>query len=99
MDEVPRVFVISPPLEMNGRVYASSVRSSMPYGSETRPLLHMIRWMCGISVKNRSEELRSLVGVEPITESDRRRWYEHVMKRNDENWSIDLKVEDQERHG
>ena len=41
----------------------------MRYGSETMTLLQMIRWMCGISVKDRStsEELRSLVGVEPIT--------------------------------
>ena len=29
----------TPPLEMKGRVYASCVRSSMTYGSETRPLL------------------------------------------------------------
>ena len=54
-----------PPLEMKGRVYASCVRSSMTYGSETRPLLvdvglkferaemQMIRWMCGISLKDR----------------------------------------------
>ena len=29
----------APPLEMKGRMYASYVRSSMIYGSETRPLL------------------------------------------------------------
>ena len=29
----------APPLEMKGRVYASCVRSSMTYGSETGPLL------------------------------------------------------------
>ena len=29
----------APPLEMKGRVYARCVRSSMTYGSETRPLL------------------------------------------------------------
>ena len=29
----------APPLEMKGRVYASCVRSSMTYGSETRPLV------------------------------------------------------------
>ena len=29
----------APLLEMKGRVYASCVRSSMTYGSETRPLL------------------------------------------------------------
>ena len=68
-------------LEMKGRVYASCVRSSMTYGSETRPLLadvglkferaemQMIRWMCGVSMKARrtNEELRRLVGVQPIT--------------------------------
>ena len=48
---------------MKIRVYASCVRSSMTYGSETRPLLvdvglkferaemQMIRWMCGICTK------------------------------------------------
>ena len=53
----------------------------MTYRSETRPLLadvglqferaemQMIRWMCRVSMKDRrtSEELRKLVGVEPIT--------------------------------
>ena len=71
----------APPLEMKGRVYASYVRSNMTYGSETRPLLvdvglkferaemQKIRWMCGISLKDRrtNEELRRMVGVEPIT--------------------------------
>ena len=48
----------APLLEMKGQVYANCVRSSMTYGSETRPLLvdvglkferaemQMIRWMC-----------------------------------------------------
>ena len=85
MNEVQEAFVISDiqssPLEMKGRVYASCVRSSMTYGSETRPLLadvgikfervevQMIRWICGVSMKDRraSEELRKLGGVEPIT--------------------------------
>ena len=71
----------APPLEMKGRVYATCVRSSMTYGIETRPLLvdvglkferaemQMIKWMCGVSMKDRrtSVELRRLVGVEPIT--------------------------------
>ena len=93
----------APPLEMKGRVYANCVRSSMTYGSETRPLLvdvglkferaemQMIRWMCGISLKDRrtNEELRRLVGVEPITtfiRSGRLRWYGHVMRKSDEDW-------------
>ena len=97
----------------------------MTYGSETRPLLvdvglkfegaemQMIRWMCGISLKDRrtNEELRRLVGVEPITtfiRSGKLRWYGHVMRKDDEDWgrnvwSIELKaedwLEDQERHG
>ena len=58
----------APPLEMKDRVYASCVRSSMTYGSETRSLLvdvglkferaemQMIRWMCGISLKDRRDK-------------------------------------------
>ena len=77
----------------------------MTYGSETRSLLadvglnleiaeiQMIRWMCGISMKDRriSEELRKLVGVEPITTvitSGRLRWYGHVMRKSDEDWVL-----------
>ena len=90
-------------LEMKGRVYASYVRSNMTYGSDTRPLqvdvglkferaeMQMIRWICGISIKDRrtNEELRRLVGVEPITtfiRSGRLRWYGHVMRKGDEDW-------------
>ena len=78
----------APPLEMKCRVYASCVRSSMTYGSETRPLLvdvgltferaemQMNRWMCDISLKDRKthEELRRLVGGGKL------RWYGHVMR-------------------
>ena len=75
----------------------------MIYGNETMPLLvdvglkyeraemQIIRWMCGISMKDRktNEELRRLVGVEPITtviRSGRLRWYGHVMKKGEEDW-------------
>ena len=87
----------APPLEMKGQVYASCVRNSMTYGKGTRPLkvdiglkferaeMQMIRWMCVISMKDRrpKEELRRLVGLEPITTvttSGRLRWYGHVMR-------------------
>ena len=61
----------------------------------------MTRWMCGVSMKDRrtSEELRELVGVEPITtvfKSGRLRWYEHVMRKSDEDWvnkSMEYRVE------
>ena len=51
----------------------------------------MIRWMCGVSMKDRrtSEELRKLVGVEPITtgiRSGRLRWYGHAMRKRDDEW-------------
>ena len=68
------------PASMIGRVYASCVRSSLIYGSEAMPLLadvwlkfegaamRIIRWKCVVSMKDRtSEELRKLVGLEPIT--------------------------------
>ena len=85
-------------LEMKGRVYASSVRSNMTYSSETRPLLsdvglkferaemQMIRWM---KDRRTSEQLKKLVGVEPVTtvsRSGRLRWYGHVMRKSDEDW-------------
>ena len=66
-------------------------------GSDTRPLLvdvglkferaemQMIRWMCSISMQDRrtNEDVRRLVGVEPITiimRSSRLRWYGRVMR-------------------
>ena len=59
-------------LIMRGRLYSSCVRSSMLHGSETWPVrienevalqraeTRMVRWMCGIMVKDRfpSKELR-----------------------------------------
>ena len=52
--------------------------------------MQMIRWMCGISMKDRrtSVELRRLVGVEPITaliRSGRLGWYAHVMRKSNED--------------
>ena len=72
MDEVPRAFAISD-------IQSSPVgyeRSSVCQLSQKQ----MNRWMCGISLKDRrtNEELRTLVGVEPITtfiRSGRLRWY------------------------
>ena len=52
--------------------------------------MQMIRWMCVISMKDRTnEELRRLVGVEPITTVIRSgilRWYGHVMRKGDGDW-------------
>ena len=74
----------------------------------------MIRWMCDVSMKVRrtSEELRELVGVEHITtviKSGRLRWYEHVMRKRDEDWvkksmeynelKAEDRLEDKQGHG
>ena len=53
--------------------------------------MQMIRWMCGISMKDRRihEELRRLVGVEHTTtviRSGRLRWYGHARRKSDEDW-------------
>ena len=53
--------------------------------------MQMIRWMCGVSMKDRwtSVELRKLFGVQPITtfiRSGRLRWYGLVMRKRDEDW-------------
>ena len=49
--------------------------------------MQLIRWMCGVSMKDRSTlvELRRLVGVVPITtviRSGRLRWYRHMMRKS-----------------
>ena len=61
----------------------------------------MIRWICSVSLEDRRtlEELRTLLGVEPITtviRSGMLKWYGHVMKKNDEDWvekCMEIKVE------
>ena len=44
--------------------------------------------MCDVSLKDRrtSEELRKLVGVQPITIVIRLIWYGHVMRKSDKDW-------------
>ena len=72
-----------------------------------RAEMQMIRWMCGISMKDRrtNEKLRRLVGVEPITtviRSGRLRWYGHVMRKSDEDWvkkCMEFRVEGRRRVG
>ena len=67
-------------LILRGRLYSSCVRSSMLHGSETwlvrkenvvslqRAEMRMVRWMCGIKLKDRlpSKELRERLGIDDI---------------------------------
>ena len=53
--------------------------------------MRMIRWMCGVSLKDRNtnEELRNRVGVEDIgtvCRKGRLRWFGHVERKSDDDW-------------
>ena len=73
------------------------------HGSETWPMkvehelkmnrteMSMIRWMCGVKLKERkkSEELRELLGSEPVSlmiKKSRMRWFGHVERKDDNDW-------------
>jgi hypothetical protein len=52
--------------------------------------MRMIRWMYGVSLRDRvhSEELRAWVGVEPISDvrrGNRLRWFGHVERKGDDD--------------
>ena len=103
-------------LIMRGRLYSSCVQSSMLHGSETWPVrkenvvalqraeMRMVRWMCGIKLKDRlpSKELR--LGVDDIAlilQQNRLHWYGHVL-RKDNDWvkkCMEYKVEDSRPRG
>src|SRR5450432_1712266 len=51
----------------------------------------MVRWMCGVTLKNRisSERLRSRLGIKSVTDVVRRgrlRWFGHVERKEDDAW-------------
>ena len=103
----------APSPKMKGLVYSACVRSCMTYGGETwalradherklgRTEMRMVRWMCGVSLKDRrtNKELRDSLQIENITEVVRRarlRWYGHVERKDQENWvkrSTQIEVE------
>jgi len=72
----------------------------MLHGSETwkknvvtlqRAEMRMVRWMCGIKLKDRfpSKELRDRVGIDEIAlvlQQNRLRWYGHVLRKEDDDW-------------
>ena len=89
-------------LKVKGELYAACVRSVMLYGSETwlikveesqrlhRNEMSMIRWMCGVTMRDRypCEELRAWVGIKPIVVMRQRRlrWFGHIERREDNSW-------------
>ena len=69
-------------LRLKGKVYGACVQSSMIYGSETwavnieqeakleRDEMRMMRWMCGVSLREKktNAELRESMGIEKISD-------------------------------
>jgi hypothetical protein len=90
-------------LKVKGKVYNACVQRVLVYGSETWPMKvddlqrlertehMMVRWMCGVSLKNRisSEELTRRLGVEGVTGVVRRgrlRWFGHLERKERDDW-------------
>jgi hypothetical protein len=90
-------------LRVKGKIYRACVQRTMVYGSETWPVKvederrlerterMMVRWMCGVSLKDRckSDELRNRLGIEDIVDvvrKSRLRWFGHVERRGDNEW-------------
>ena len=51
----------------------------------------MVRWMCGVSLKDRkrSEDLYSLLGIQSVAKVvryGRLRWFGHVERKNGDDW-------------
>ena len=82
-------------LKVKGKVYRVCVQRVLVYGSETWPMKvgdmqrlerterMMVRWMCGVRLKNRisSEELNKRVGIESVAVIVRRGrmgWFGHL---------------------
>ena len=90
-------------LKMKGKIYEACVQSVLVYGSETwalkvcdkqqleRTERMMVRWMCGVTLKNklRSQDLLErldIVGVAERVSRGRLRWFGHVERKSDDDW-------------
>jgi len=100
---VPLLTNMDVSLIMRGRLYSSCVRSNMLHGIETWPVrkenvvalqraeTRMVRWMCGIKLKDRfpSKELRERLCIDDISlvlRHNRLGWYGHVLRKEDNDW-------------
>ena len=90
-------------LKIKGKIYSACIQSTMVYGSEmwvlkaskmqqlVRAERMMVRWMCGVSLRDReaSQELLDRLGIVGVEERVRRcrlRWFWHVERKSDDNW-------------
>lgn len=90
-------------LKLKGKIFKTCVQTVMLYASETwavkaedmskleRTQNAMVRWMCGVTLKDRksTEELQNRLGVEGMADMMRRgrlRWFGHVERKDKEDW-------------
>ena len=90
-------------LKIKGKIYQSSVQRALVYGSETWALKvedehrlertenMMIRWMCGVTLRDRCtmKELRErlgLLGVSEVVRRGRLAWFGHVERKEENDW-------------
>ena len=83
--------------------HSACVQSVLIYGTETwamkaddlrsleRTERMMVRWMCGVSLKDRkhSEDLYNLLGINCVADVVRRgrlRWFEHLERKSVDDW-------------
>lgn len=95
------------PIRVKGKVYKTMIRPVLIYGAEAwslrrkdeemleRTEMRMLRWILGISLKNkkRNEDICRLLGVACITDKVREarlRWYGHVERREDHSFFEEL---------
>ena len=88
---------------IKGRFYSACVQSVLIYGTETwamkaddlrsleRTERMMVRWMCGVSLKDRkrSEDLYNLLGINCVADVVRRgrlRWFGHLERKSVDDW-------------
>ena len=88
--------------KLKEKLYVTCVRNAMVYGSEMWAMMaeqsgrlectemRMVRWMCGISLRDRvlSAELRERMGIESVSDAmkqSRLRWLGHVLQNDDDD--------------
>ena len=90
-------------MKLKGKIYRVCIQSVLVYGSETwamklddvhrleRNEMVMVRWMCGVTLKDRKSNLELLqrLGIEGVGDVVRRgrlRWFGHVERKSKEDW-------------
>ncbi len=90
------------PVSLKAKIYRTVIRPVLLYGAETwalrkkeemlleRTEMRMLRWILGITLKDRkrNEDIRQMTGVINISEKIREarlRWFGHIVRRDEDN--------------